>query len=64
MSSRRNISSSAPWEASIGYSRAARIIEELEADGVVGPDMGGSRGREVMPGDGSPTTPGGQKESR
>jgi S-DNA-T family DNA segregation ATPase FtsK/SpoIIIE len=35
----------------IGYSRAARIIEELEADGVVGPDMGGSRGREVLSSD-------------
>ncbi len=33
----------------IGYSRAARLIEQMEADGVVGPDMGGSRGREVLP---------------
>lgn len=32
----------------IGYSRAARIIEQLEADGIVGPDLGGSRGREVI----------------
>jgi len=48
----------------IGYSRAARIIEELEADGEVGPDMGGSRGREVMPGDGSPTAPGSPKGQR
>jgi DNA segregation ATPase FtsK/SpoIIIE-like protein len=48
----------------IGYSRAARIIEELEDDGVVGPDMGGSRGREVLAGDGSPTTPSSQKEPR
>jgi S-DNA-T family DNA segregation ATPase FtsK/SpoIIIE len=31
----------------IGYSRAARLIEEMEAKGVVGPDQGGSRGREV-----------------
>ncbi len=33
----------------IGYSRASRLIEELEADGIVGPDQGGSRGREVLP---------------
>jgi S-DNA-T family DNA segregation ATPase FtsK/SpoIIIE len=33
----------------IGYSRAARLIEQLEADGIVGPDQGGSRGREVLP---------------
>jgi S-DNA-T family DNA segregation ATPase FtsK/SpoIIIE len=32
----------------IGYSRAARLIDELEANGVIGPDMGGSRGREVL----------------
>jgi S-DNA-T family DNA segregation ATPase FtsK/SpoIIIE len=41
----------------IGYSRAARIIEEMEADGVVSPDMGGSRGREVLPAPGSPREP-------
>jgi DNA segregation ATPase FtsK/SpoIIIE, S-DNA-T family len=34
----------------IGYSRAARLIDELEANGVIGPDQGGSRGREVLPG--------------
>ncbi len=32
----------------IGYARAARIIEVLEEQGVVGPDLGGSRGREVL----------------
>ena len=32
----------------IGYSRAARLIDELEAKGVIGPDLGGSRGREVV----------------
>ncbi|MEA3337435.1 MAG: DNA translocase FtsK [Chloroflexota bacterium] len=33
----------------IGYSRAARLIDLLEERGVVGPDRGGSRGREVLP---------------
>jgi DNA segregation ATPase FtsK/SpoIIIE-like protein len=32
----------------IGYARAARIIEALEEEGIVGPDQGGSRGREVL----------------
>lgn len=33
----------------VGYTRAARLIEMMEADGVVGPDQGGSRGRDVVP---------------
>ena len=33
----------------IGYTRAARLIDELEAQGVVGPHPGGSRRREVFP---------------
>ncbi|MGB5049856.1 MAG: DNA translocase FtsK, partial [Caldilineaceae bacterium] len=32
----------------IGYPKAARLMEQLEAKGVVGPDMGGGRGREVL----------------
>ncbi|RMF43820.1 MAG: hypothetical protein D6755_09925, partial [Anaerolineae bacterium] len=32
----------------IGYPRAARLIEELEALGVVGPSRGGGRPREVL----------------
>jgi S-DNA-T family DNA segregation ATPase FtsK/SpoIIIE len=32
----------------IGYSRASRIIDALEEEGVIGPDLGGSRGREVL----------------
>jgi len=32
----------------IGYTRAARLIDQMEEDGVVGPDLGGSRGREVL----------------
>jgi len=33
----------------VGYSRAARLIDQMETDGIVGPDLGGSRGREVLP---------------
>ena len=33
----------------IGYTRAARLIDRMEEEGVVGPDLGGSRGREVLP---------------
>jgi S-DNA-T family DNA segregation ATPase FtsK/SpoIIIE len=33
----------------IGYSRAARLIDELEENGLVGPAQPGGRGREVMP---------------
>ena len=32
----------------IGYARASRIIVALEEQGIVGPDMGASRGREVI----------------
>ena len=32
----------------IGYPKAARLMEQLEAQGVVGPDMGGGQGREVL----------------
>lgn len=32
----------------IGYPKAARLIEELEARKVVGPDQGGGRGRKVL----------------
>jgi S-DNA-T family DNA segregation ATPase FtsK/SpoIIIE len=34
----------------IGYSRAARLIDQMEADGIIGPEQGGSRGRDVLPG--------------
>ena len=33
----------------IGYSRAARLIDQMESEGIVGPDQGGTRGREVLP---------------
>jgi S-DNA-T family DNA segregation ATPase FtsK/SpoIIIE len=33
----------------IGYSRAARLIDQMEADGIVGPEQGGTRGRDVLP---------------
>lgn len=32
----------------IGYTRAARLMDMMEQDGIVGPDLGGSRGREVL----------------
>jgi S-DNA-T family DNA segregation ATPase FtsK/SpoIIIE len=35
----------------VGYSRAARLIDLMEERGVVGPDQGGSLGREVRAGD-------------
>jgi S-DNA-T family DNA segregation ATPase FtsK/SpoIIIE len=33
----------------IGYSRAARMIDQMEAEGIIGPETGGTRGREVLP---------------
>ncbi|KKS31058.1 MAG: translocase FtsK protein [candidate division WWE3 bacterium GW2011_GWF1_42_14] len=35
---------------SIGFSRAARIIDEMETKGIVGPAAGGSRARELLTG--------------
>ena len=32
----------------IGYPKAARLIEDLEKRGVVGPDLGGGQGRPVL----------------
>jgi len=32
----------------IGYARAARLIDALEAQGIIGPDPGGGRSREVL----------------
>lgn len=36
----------------IGFPRAARLVDQLEERGVVGPDEGGGRGREVLIGKG------------
>ena len=33
----------------VGYSRAARMIDQMETDGIIGPEQSGSRGREVLP---------------
>jgi S-DNA-T family DNA segregation ATPase FtsK/SpoIIIE len=42
----------------VGYSRAARLIDLMEERGVIGPDQGGSLGREVYGGDqGGPPAP-------
>ena len=43
----------------IGYPRAARLVDELEEMGVVGPSQGGGREREVLisPDDPIPGTP-------
>lgn len=35
-------------ELRIGYSRAARLIETMEEQGIIGPEQGGSRPREVL----------------
>ena len=32
----------------VGYPRAARLMDELEDLGVVGPSRGGGRGRDVL----------------
>ncbi len=32
----------------IGYSRASRLVEQLEEAGVLGPDLGGNQGRELL----------------
>lgn len=35
----------------VGYSRAARLVDQLEAAGIVGPSNGSSKGREVLVGE-------------
>jgi S-DNA-T family DNA segregation ATPase FtsK/SpoIIIE len=32
----------------IGYTRAARLIDMMEQQGIVGPEPGGSKAREVL----------------
>ncbi|MBK8049056.1 MAG: hypothetical protein IPK16_19270 [Anaerolineales bacterium] len=32
----------------IGYGRAARLVDQLEAAGILGPDLGASRGRDYL----------------
>jgi DNA segregation ATPase FtsK/SpoIIIE-like protein len=36
----------------IGFPRAARLVEQLEDQGFVGPDLGAGRGRKVFRGGG------------
>ncbi len=42
----------------IGYPRAARLLDQLEEAGVVGPSHGGGREREVLPDDAEPDAEG------
>ncbi len=42
----------------IGYSRAARLIDTMEKQGIVGPKAGGSRSREVLQSTAAPETSG------
>ena len=32
----------------IGYGRSSRLVEQLEQNGILGPDLGGSRGRALV----------------
>ncbi len=48
----------------IGYSRASRLVEQLEQAGILGPDLGGNQGREVIQPHAPPSrqgTPAGQR---
>ncbi|MFQ5613938.1 MAG: DNA translocase FtsK [Anaerolineae bacterium] len=38
----------------IGYARAARLIDQMEEQGIIGPEEGGGRGRKVLAGDEGP----------
>jgi S-DNA-T family DNA segregation ATPase FtsK/SpoIIIE len=42
----------------IGYSRAARLIDTMERQGIIGPDPGGSRSREVLQPEAAPQNEG------
>lgn len=48
MNNRKNISSGAPWEGAVGYSRAVQVGNQLEISGTVAID---DRGEVVAPGD-------------
>jgi hypothetical protein len=38
----------------IGYGRAARLVDQLEEANILGPDQGGTLGREVLVANGAP----------
>jgi len=40
----------------IGYPRAARMLDRLEAQGIVGPSLGGGKEREILPYEENPET--------
>lgn len=44
-------------ELRVGYGRAARLIEQLEAAGILGPDQGNAQGRVLLDPGPSPTRP-------
>lgn len=48
----------------VGYSRASRLVDQLEGAGVLGPDQGGSQGREVLINDPAELGSGPQLQSR
>ena len=48
----------------VGYSRASRLVDQLESAGVLGPDQGGSQGREVLIDDPADLGNGPQTQSR
>ena len=41
----------------IGYSRSARLIDQLEEAGIIGPDLSNGQGREVLVGGNQPASP-------
>ncbi|CAN5747758.1 DNA translocase FtsK [soil metagenome] len=41
----------------IGYSRSARLVDQMEEAGILGPDLGNGQGREVLVGNQQPAQP-------
>lgn len=47
----------------IGYTRAARLIDAMEAQGIIGPPTGTSKAREVLDPQNEPSPPAGEEEN-